>query len=222
MEGAIEVSEDSTTPGPKTGRPRKVDGPKVPYHLVDRILVFGELADAGDGSEPTVVFPSYRELAKRFGVSHSVIASYAARRDCMRRREEARARVEARTDEKLVELRATAFAMSKDDTIRIIDSYIAGFEKSIADGRVRFENPTDFNVMVRLKEFVQGGADSRQEIHAALSLESLQERHKQLLHSADETSAAERGEVERSRAPSTEARGQDVDGIPLSVSEHAQ
>lgn len=191
------MSDDSTTQAKKTGRPKKADGPRVPYQQVDRILVFGELVDSGDGKEPTVVFPSYRELAKRFGVCHSVIADYAKKHDCMRRREQAQSRVEARTDEKLIELRASAFAMSKDDTLRIIDAYIGGFEKAVADGRVRFENPTDFNTMVRLKEFIQGGADSRQEIHAALSLEDLQARHKQMLQGVEATTAAERGDHER-------------------------
>ena len=191
------MSDDSTTQAKKTGRPKKTDGPRVPYQQVDRILVFGELVNSGDGKEPTVVFPSYRELAKRFGVCHSVIADYAKKHDCMRRREQAQSRVEARTDEKLIELRATAFAMSKDDTLRIIDAYIGGFEKAVAEGRVRFENPSDFNTMVRLKEFIQGGADSRQEIHAALSLEDLQARHKQMLQGVEATTAAERGDHER-------------------------
>ena len=35
--------------------------------------------------------------------------------------------------------------------------------------------------MVRLKEFVLGGADSRQEIHASLSLEDIQARHQRML-----------------------------------------
>jgi DNA-binding response OmpR family regulator len=35
--------------------------------------------------------------------------------------------------------------------------------------------------MVRLKAFIQGGADSRQEVQAAFSLEELQARHRALL-----------------------------------------
>ena len=48
------MSDDSTTQAKKTGRPKKADGPRVPYQQVDRILVFGELVDSGDGKEPTV------------------------------------------------------------------------------------------------------------------------------------------------------------------------
>lgn len=187
----------SPAPAKKTGRPNKVDGPRVPYQEVDRSLVFGEMVGDADGSNPILVFPSYRELADRYGVSHSVIAEYSKNHNCMRRREQAQARVEARTDEKLIELRATAYAMSKDDCLRIIDGYIGEFEKAMAGGRVRVENPTDFNTMVRLKEFIQGGADSRQEIHAALSLDGLQARHKQMLQGVEITTAAERGDIER-------------------------
>jgi hypothetical protein len=85
--------------------------------------------------------------------------------------------------------------MSKADALRIIDSYLAGFEKALAEGRVRFDNPGDFNTMLRLKEFIQGGADSRQEIHAALSLEELQARHRRMLQTFEASSPALRGVV---------------------------
>src|SRR5690606_35191259 len=90
-------------------------------------------------------------------------------------------------DQELLEQRATAVAQSKDDELRIIDTYLAGFEKALAEGRVRFDNPGDFNTMVRLKEFVMGGADSRQEIHASLSLEDIQARHQRMIRVVGET-----------------------------------
>jgi hypothetical protein len=183
------------------GRPRKSEGPRVPYEEVDRILVFGEVVPCEDGNGTTVVYPSYRELAERYGVSNSVIAEYAKTHNVQRRRREAQARIQAKAENKLVEMRATAIALSKDDELRIIDGYLSGFEKALGEGRVRFDNPADFNTMVRLKEFVMGNADSRQEIHAALSLESLQARHRQVMRVAD-ASSAERGEVDRAALPS--------------------
>jgi len=195
------------------GRPRKSEGPRVPYEELDRILVFGEVVPCEDGNGTTVVYPSYRELAERYGVSNSVIADYAKTHNVQRRRREGQARIQAKAENKLVELRASAIALSKDDELRIIDGYLSGFEKALGEGRVRFDNPADFNTMVRLKEFVMGNADSRQEIHAALSLESLQARHRQVMRVA-EASPAERGEVERAALPSA---GSD-DGLdPLSI-----
>ncbi len=182
--------------GRKNGRPAKGDPPRVPYEELDRILVFGEVVTCEDGESSTVQYPSYRDLARRYGVCNSVIARYAKKHNCMRRREQARARIAVETDKKMVELRATAIALSRDDELRIIDTYLAGFEGALAEGRVRLDNPTDFNTMVRLKEFIQGGADSRQEIHAALSLEDIQARHRRMLKTVEAASTAERGELD--------------------------
>jgi hypothetical protein len=178
------------------GRPRKSEGPRVPYEEVDRLLVFGEVIPCDDGSDNTqVVFPSYRQLGDRYGVSHTVIAEYAKKHNIQRRRKEVQARIQSKAEQKLIEHRATALALSKDDELRIIDRYLAGFEEALGEGRVRFDNPADFNTMVRLKEFVQGNADSRQEIHASLSLEALQARHRKMVRTVEAT-PAERGEVQ--------------------------
>jgi hypothetical protein len=60
---------------------------------------------------------------------------------------------------------------------------------------------------VRLKEFVMGNADSRQEINASLSLEVLQTRHRQMMRTVD-VSPAERGEVLPPAPPPTQALGE--------------
>ena len=187
------MSEDSVNSGRKTGRPRKGEPPRIPYDELDRLLVFGEVVTCEDGESTTVVYPSYRDLARRYGVSNSLIAQYSKQHNCLRRREVAQERIKAKADQKLVEMRATAIALSKEDTLRMIDSFLLGFEKALSEGRVRYDNPTDFNTMVRLKEFILGGADSRQEIHAALSLEDIQARHQRMLRTIQSSSAKERG-----------------------------
>jgi len=190
------MTDDSGNSGRKNGRPAKGDPPRVPYEELDRILVFGEVVTCEDGESTTVQYPSYRDLARRYGVCNSVIARYSKKHNCMRRREQAQARIAVETDKKLVDLRSTAIALSRDDELRIIDTYLAGFEGALAEGRVRFDNPTDFNIMVRLKEFIQGGADSRQEIHAALSLEDIQTRHRRMMKTMETSSTAERGDLD--------------------------
>ena len=186
---------DSESTGNAIGRPKKGEGPRIPYSELDRVLVFGEVVECDDGKGTTVVYPSYRDLGRRYGVSHSLIADFAKKHNCMRRREVAQARIAEKTDQKLIEMRAQSLAMSKDDELRIIDTYLAGFEKALSEGRVRFDNPADFNTMVRLKEFVQGGADSRQEVHAVLSLEELQVRHRRMMKSIEANQTAELDEV---------------------------
>lgn len=183
---------DVPKPENKGGRPRKVDGPKVNYQQLDRLLVFGELVESGE-AEPVVVFPSYRALAKRFGVSHSVVSDYAKKHDCLKRRATNQARLEARTDDKLVELLSTVLAVSKERTVRLLDRFIIEFEKSMDEGRIRADSLSDLNLVVRLKEFLLGNADSRQEVHAALSLEDLQARHREMLKALETSSEAERG-----------------------------
>ncbi|ADO70447.1 hypothetical protein [Stigmatella aurantiaca] len=179
----------------KTGRPRKSEEPALPRQELDRALVFGDVTTLPDGSTMTD-YASYRELAERFGVATSLVATYSKEHNCLRRREEAKVRIATKADQKLIELRATAIAVSKDDALKMIDGYLLGFEEALAEGRVRVDNPTDFNTMVRLKEFVMGGADSRQELHASFSLEGLQARHAQALRAARETTPAVRGEVD--------------------------
>lgn len=186
---------DSESTGNAIGRPKKGEGPRIPYSELDRTLVFGEVVECDDGKGTTVVYPSYRDLGRRYGVSHSLIADFAKKHNSMRRREVAQARIAEKTDQKLIEMRAQSLAMSKDDELRIIDTYLAGFEKALSEGRVRFDNPADFNTMVRLKEFVQGGADSRQEVHAVLSLEALQARHHRMMKTIEANQTAETDEV---------------------------
>ncbi len=179
----------------KPGRPRKAEAPLISYEELDRLLVFGEVKQLEDGSS-TTVYPTHRVLSERYGVVPSVIASYAKSHNCSRRRDEAMARISARADDKLIEARASALAVSKDDTVRMIDGYLLNYEKALLEGRVRFDNPTDFNTMVRLKEYVLGGPDSRQELHAALSLESLQQRHARMLRELNEATPELSGAVD--------------------------
>lgn len=161
----------------KLGRPKKADPPRVSYHELDRLLVFGEVVDEGNGLGPVTRYPSYRELAGRYGVSHSLIATYATRHQCLHRRDVARLRLDARTDDKLIEQRASAIADCKVEVGDIIEGFISEFKKALADGRVRSDSVSDFNMMVRLKEYLQGGADSRTETRGVLSLEDIQARY---------------------------------------------
>lgn len=186
--------QDTSTPK-KAGRPRKGDA-YVPYDEIDSLLVYGEMVEQADGKK-ALSFPTYREIAKRFGVANSLIARYAKQHDCMRRRTTERMRLTIKTDHKLQELRAKTMAYSADDALHLLDAYLAGFEKAVAEGRVRFDNPSDLNTILRLKAFLEGGADSRQEIHVGLSLEDLQQHHRRTLIMQREATAAERGEVVR-------------------------
>jgi hypothetical protein len=199
------------------GRPKRADAPEVDYPDLDKLLVFGEVIPLGpDGSGGTnVVYPSYRDLAKRFGLSLTTIAEYARSHNCLRRREVAQLRTQARVEEKLVERRAEDIAVSKEEQLVIIDSYIAGFKKALVEGRVRYDSPADFNIMARLKEFLLGDSDPRHDTHGP-TLEQLQTRHDALRREMKESTPAECGELApMSNAP---AKGE-LSGEPRPASE---
>lgn len=164
----------------RPGRPRKSEAPLISLEELDRLLVHGEVVQTEDGAA-TTRYPTYRELAERYDVAVSYVSAYVKSHNCVRRREDAKTRLALRVEEKLIEKRAEAIAVGKDDVVRLIDEFLLGFEKALKEGRVRSDNPTDVNTFVRLKEFIMGGADSRQELHAALSLESIQERYARML-----------------------------------------
>ena len=205
---------DTEAPKGAGGRPRKADPPRIDYQLLDKMLVFGEVVPTADGAGTSVVFPTYRDLAQRFGVVVSVIADYARTRNCQKRRAEAQARIEAKTDAKLVELRAESVAVAKADALNIIDRYLVEFGKAVQEGRVRADSVTDFNSMVRLKEFLSGGADSRQEVMGGITLEALQLRHREMLRVSDDATEAECGVVESSKAKALPSpAGEGVEGV---------
>ena len=161
------------------GRPRRVDAPIIPWDDVDRLLVHGERQTDAQGGQ-SLVYPSLRQLARRFGVSPTRVWQYAAQAKCYERRKEAKASELIRYDRIVSERRAEARALGTADVVQVVDAYIAGFEKSLEEGKVRFDNPADLDRMVRLKELMLGNADGRQEIQGGLTLEAIQERHKRL------------------------------------------
>jgi hypothetical protein len=204
-------------PKRKPGRPRKAEAPLISYEELDRLLVFGEVNVLENGAT-TTVYPSYRQLAERYGVAPSVIASYAKSHNCLRRREETTTRVAIRTEDKLIELRAEAIAVGEDRLVKMIDNFLLSFEKALEEGRVRSDNPTDVNTLARLKAFILGGADSRQEVRAILSLDSLQERYARMLRDQREATGDMAGVIDvqgvtvaktEQANPNTEARAPD-------------
>ncbi len=163
------------------GRPPKNDGPAFPHEDVDHLLVHGEVVEEKDGLSSRVRYPSYRELADRYEVAHSLIGKFAKEHNCQARRKQAQKRVREMADVKLSEMRADNIAVSRDDIIRCIDRYLAQFEQALAEGRVRCDNPSEYNTMIRLRAFAMGDADSRHEELGGITLEDMQRGHARLL-----------------------------------------
>jgi len=189
----------------KLGRPRKADPQRVDYHQLDTLLVMGEMrVDAERG--PVTEYPSYRELAKRFGISHSLVAAYSSRHNCLRRREAASEKIRKVTDEKVIARRGTALAEAKERILAIIDRFLEEFGKALEEGRVRVDSVADLNTMVRLREFLQGGPDSRQEVRGMPSLEELSRRYAEAQRREREEGPHAGGVVQRDRSLSSGER----------------
>ncbi|MCP4603955.1 MAG: hypothetical protein GY847_26105 [Proteobacteria bacterium] len=203
----MESDKEAKEQNARTGRRSKNAGPAFPRDDVDRLLVHGEAVERDDGKGPSVHYPSFRELAERYGVSHGLIARYAKQHNCIQRREQTQKRAHEMADTKLAELRADELSVRKDDIVRIIDRFLIQFEEAIADSRVRCDNPSDYNVMVRLRAFVLGDADARSEIIGGLTIEDLEQRHKEMLESWKDSSPGTRGEVIKMPTADSDEKG---------------
>ncbi len=188
------------------GRPSRRDQPNISWAKVDHLLVYGDLKDRPDGQGAMIVYPSYRELAKSFGVSSSRISDYAQKHNVMRRREDVEVRTRARAEAKVLERRAEDLAVNKEDTLRLVDTALLRVRKHLEDDTFRCDTASDLSVLIKIKEILQGGADSRQESLVTFNLEDLQLRHRQLMHDYSASSEEERGEVKQIDQGSSETR----------------
>ena len=104
-------------------------------------------------------------------------------------------------------------ALSDEGTLLITSNGIRRFREALDDGRVRADGASDFNTMMRLKAFLEGKADSRQEVHGMITLEDMQARHRALRAQLEALDPAVTGEVPpRERDRTRGLLADDVDG----------
>lgn len=161
------------------GRPKGTNKPNVNWEEVDALLVHGETTIDEEGRVLTR-YPSYRELGEKVGVAYTLIANYAQRHNCLERRGQVEKRFQEVKDQKLAEFRGDQVAVKIDDKIRIIDRCLIRFEEMAKEGQIQL-SPADFNTFCRLKMFLQGDVDSRQEVMGGLTLDELQRRHRECM-----------------------------------------
>ncbi len=176
MDKARGAPGSAAGPKRKRGRPRKGDSPRFPWTEIEREYVFGErVVEKHDGSFERR-FPSIGELAKKYGIVRSLVGYHSKRQNWAKQRRDYQ-------NELTLEIRraaATARGFSTQDGLGILDRYLEKFREAVESGHVRVDSITDFNTAMRLREFLQGGAESRQEIQGALTLEEMQARHRRL------------------------------------------
>ncbi len=165
----------------RVGRPRRGQEQTFPAEKVDQLLVHGEVIVEQDGKPGQIVYPSYRELARRFDISPSAVGWYAKKHDCLRRRIEAEKQRGIKVDENMIELRAQQLTYGREDMVRTIDKYLLQFESALDAGRVRVDDPADYNTMLRLRDHILGAEAERREIFPGVTLEDLQQSHQEYL-----------------------------------------
>lgn len=175
-----DASEAAAKPRRRPGRPKRADAPKVPWPTIDAALVHGERQVDPITGEEVLQYPSLAVLAKRYGVSRTLLWKYTHKARCYERRKEAQAIVQARTDAKVIEKVANARAAATSDVAGIVDTFISRFRKALDEGQIRVDSPADLDRLVRLRELVSGNADSRGEVLGQLTLEAIQVRHRRL------------------------------------------
>jgi hypothetical protein len=136
------MNDNDDVTGRKRGRPKGGHGPAVPWHRVYRLLVFGEVALNETTSRPEVRFPSYRELASRYGVSVSLIATYAAKHQCIKHRELLHAHVQGQPEHRLLEQGVAAPTMPIVEVIAILEEYRRALQEGAVLPEAQDAQPT--------------------------------------------------------------------------------
>jgi len=147
------------------------------HEKIAALLIHGRLVRDEASGQLVTVFPSATDLAAEFGVARSMIGYISKKYDCIGRRVEEEKRVIAMASARITELRADAIAFDKAFQLDTIDEWLHQFRTKLADKKVPVEQPLDYERMVRLRSFVDGGVDGRQELTGGISLEFLVARH---------------------------------------------
>ena len=156
------------------GRPARWH-PKIPWPEIDHLLVFGEPYEGQDGATH-VRFPAFAEVARRFGCNEKTVSDYAKRHDCLTRRADVSKRIEEEVVEGVVTEHAAARIAGRSSVVDACDLYIERFLEAVRKGKVPM-TAADFDRMVRLRSFAEGGPDARGETNVTIGLEDLQARH---------------------------------------------
>jgi len=162
------------------GRPVRFIDSTIQHEEIDRLLVEGETVTGNDG-KPMRVYPMSREIAERLGVSPSWISKYARAHRCFERRAELQSQVQAKAHAELVREEGKRLAFDTERMLKICDKLMEKYEEAIDERGVGNFTAADLNTVARLRRFLQGDADSRQEVKNGVTLEAMQAAHLQLL-----------------------------------------
>ena len=112
-------------------------------------------------------------------MTKAAVGSHARHGNWMQRRKEAQNIADDKAARKLTTDARKAGKLSTEDEVRIIDGWIMRFAQSIKENSVRTDAAGDLNTLMRLREFMEGRADSRVEVQGQIGIEILVGRHEE-------------------------------------------
>lgn len=173
------------------GRPHRTEEYAFDAVELDRLLVHGEEIVDEEGRERRR-YPTYRELAKRFGVSKSLIGRYSSEHNCLARRRKAQwdedeppeiaadpeqAEAAERLDEALIASKAKGFAV--DRILRLAEQWLVHLEEAVNEGRLR-PDIADLERFIRVIREAKEQPDERAGIPEGMpTLEDLQDLYEE-------------------------------------------
>ena len=144
--------------------------------MVEDEYVTGETVDRRADGSFVRQFPTVEELAEKYALDVAVIQSARQFGRWDRHRDRF---VEVAAEER-TSMRVRVKEVTAARAIAIIDRWIVQFSTQLEAGNVKVNSVGDFNTLLRLRAFLNGGADSRAEVGLKVSLEELQKRHREV------------------------------------------
>lgn len=168
-------------PSPPPAREGRGSGEHVAHYgeidwlSIEKQYIYGvEEQPATDPLAPPIRrFPTMRELGEKFRCSHTLIGKKAKSLGWLKRRKTFQGALEEETDRAV----AKAAAFSTAEAVALVDKWIGRFEQNLREKRVRADNVGDLDRILRLREFLLGGADQRSENKTTFTLEQIQRRY---------------------------------------------
>lgn len=177
---------------------RKTSGADLPnIDELDALLVRGETKIADDTGRSHIVFPSYRDLADRFGTSHTQIARYAKAHNCLERRRQIQSRARAKADEQVTQVLAEAMAFNRTERLKLIDRSLMQYAKALEQGRIRVDSVADLNTLLRLHEAMSARTDDVSEGEEVPTLERMQQAYERYIQAEQDVDESMSGMVHK-------------------------
>ena len=159
---------------------------------IEKLLVEGELINDGEGKQVRV-YPTSSEVAERLHVSKSWVSKYAKANRCFERRNLLQAKVRAKAQEQLVKEDGKRLAYDTERALQLCDKVLSRYDELVGERGINNFAAADLDKMVRLRRYLQGDADSRQEVTSTLTLDTLQGAHREFLRHLNSATEAECG-----------------------------